>query len=948
MATSWHRLCLTKKGMAKVSFSRSYFSVLLAALVLLSVQAIPTKVLAVQVKTTVDSVHLEFPRVGQWDYQLKRTKNPDNTMSFDLLVPELKPEQVKDLAKLKSPRLKSVQVVPQAQDGKTLVQFITVSNEEEVFDYLTDEPIRLLVDVLPPPKSSATAVANKKLETKSSARKPLVEVAKKPANTKAPEQLQPSKREPASDALVISDKQQAPEVVASLGNRQGIFDGSDPQFDRFQIKDYEIKEEALIRSQKTVYVDFPVLKLDNPVLAQLIAKKPVYSVVPKDTEENKQVRLLITLYENKRWHVFNKTVEWFMEKFPRSEYEDLVRFMWADNLFALWLETRNPETFDLAMLRYRQALEAYPETPLMEWAMLLMGFATLDRGDVVGTLRQFSYHLETRPQSPNRDQAMLAIAEAFVKLNQFDRAIESYEKVEKSGSTDASRQLATFLKPDVYFQMRNFNKAIELYDQAIKKYPSSTSDFPNAVYNKAAAYFGMRDFKSSLNSYLEFLKKFPAHDYAGYAMTRVGEILEALGADENRVIGAYLETYFRYGLSPSALVARLRLLSMRMDKMKPKEIEKTIADLKALKDKSELPKIDQFTTLLIAEGYGNRKDYIKAIDELVSFYQKNPTTADSGLITNQIVQNVSSKLRDLVDQQKYLEGLQWHSKYSSTWLKNSDRLDNQYDLGRAYELAGAPAVASKLYEDTINRILSLKGTKELKERGVFEKLPSLDTLFLHLAGVENAQGKWADSYNHLKEIKQPETMSEAEQVQRVQLMSGLLEQKNELAAASRYLVELIKTWKGRPSLVAPPYLQLGLLELKQGQPTQAMQSFQEVHQLMVESGQVGEDVHSKALEKLGMTALELGKKNEALSYFDQLLSQYESSKPLASIRYKLGEIYFEKGELQKATEVWGKFKGPQGEIWNQLAQEQLRNSNWSEENKKYLKRIPAMAERNQQ
>jgi hypothetical protein len=47
--------------------------------------------------------------------------------------------------------------------------------------------------------------------------------------------------------------------------------------------------------------------------------------------------------------------------------------------------------------------------------------------------------------------------------------------------------------------------------------------------------------------------------------------------------------------------------------------------------------------------------------------------------------------------------------------------------------------------------------------------------------------------------------------------------------------------------------------------------------------------------------------------------------------------------MQKAADTWNDFKGDKSGFWKKLAQEKLRSSEWNDEYKKYIKRIPAMA-----
>jgi tetratricopeptide (TPR) repeat protein len=290
-----------------------------------------------------------------------------------------------------------------------------------------------------------------------------------------------------------------------------------------------------------------------------------------------------------------------------------------------------------------------------------------------------------------------------------------------------------------------------------------------------------------------------------------------------------------------------------------------------------------------------------------------------------------------------MDGLKTHNTFADSWLKSSDRIDTKFWVGKAFELAGVFAESSKLYRDVLNKVYALKGTKTGLERNIFEKLPSTDDLHLRLAASEFSQGKWNQAYDQLKEIQKPEALSEREQIERVQMGAALLEKKGEPEFALRYLAELIKTWKGVPSLVAGPYFDAGEIEIKLGKPEDALKSFKRVDELMKDSGQVSPLVHAKALEKIAQ--IHLGKKqpDQALPVLEKLLNTYEKTRPLASLRYKMGLIYFEKGQVQKAAEVWADLKTEKTAFWNKLAEEQLKGSEWGDEYKKYMKRIPAMS-----
>ena len=885
-----------------------------------------------QISNMGDTVHLELEGRSQWDYDIQK-KSEKNKTFVQMVVPAISADSEKDLLNFTSPIVKSVKIKHNGPDGKYTLTLELATSEVEPFDYLTEKPSRLIVDFF---KQKSTAddgsdqpKSKKKISSKKLPSKKIVS-----SNGK--------KRTPASDALVINPD--GAKLADTDFGHSGIFDGGDPNFDRFSVKDYEVKEESVIASRQKVYIDFPMLQMQSPYFQILQSRTPVYEITPKDTDENKQARLLHVLFQNKRYSVYMKTADWFFQKYPNSEYDEMIRFMTADANFAIWLQTRNADDFDSAMLKYRQALEKYPQSELAERTMFLMGFATLDRGDYLGTLRLFQNLLAKRPNSSNRDIARFALADAYLKLNRFGEAAQIYGEIEKDASAEKYKVEAAYRQGDVNYLKKDYPGAITQYQEAQKEFPAGVAEYPNAIYNQAAASFNLKDYRKSLDTYRDFLKKFPTNEQAGYAMTRVGELLDILGADKRRVMGAYLETYFRYGETPSATVARLHMLSEKMSTMKPKEVEKAVEDIQGLAKKSELPKMDQFATLMIAEGYNRRKEYDKATKLLIDFYQQNPTTVDTDLFNTRITKNINEQLSALVDNGKFMPALGLYNKYVDTWLKGSQRIDTKYNIGRAYEQAGVYSQAEGLYKDTLNKIYALKGTPAEKERSVFENLPSEDKLNLRLAEATWQESKYADAYEYLKNIKKPEAMSDVEQIERVQLASTLLEKRGEVDSAIRYLSELLKAWSGLPHLLAEPYLSLAQLEVKKGDIPEAMKALKQVDDLQTDSKKVSPDTHEKALSLLADLQIQKKQSDDAIGTIQKLLNQYGADKPLASYRYKLGDIYFQKGEKQKAADVWNDLKNEKNDFWYKLAQEQLQSSDWKNEYKKYIKRIPAMSE----
>lgn len=886
-----------------------------------------------------DLVHAEFEGRANWDYDLKRVNKGGKTW-IEVLLEPVQADSVREMTSFKSEFVRSVKVDPKGPDGKTLVSF-EIGDEVESFDYLTDQPSRLVVDFYVSEKSKARkkSAAAEKTKTISKDSK-TAKNEKKDKTDKA--------RKPANDVLTLGD--QGVPVAQNDGVRAGIFDGGDPDFERFSIKDYEYKEDAVLRSRENYYIPFPMLLTRNENFDKVRAAAPVYAIAPKDDAENKMARLLLTLFQRQRYAVFLKTLAWFREKYPESKYNDLIDYMTGDVHLARWDETGEIEEYERAVQAYQSAVQKYPTAAPAERASFLTGLLALDRGDSLGAIRAFDSHIRNEnfgggKPSYSKDLAKLGLGFAYMKLFRTDEASKAFDDVEKSSTFKDLKTEAAYRKGDVRMAAKQYVKAVEEYEQALKKYPEGRDLHPGATYNRAEALFQTGGFKAALDTHRDFIKRFPSNDQVPYAMTRLGELLEILGADPTKVVGAYLETAFRFGENPKAIIARLHLLSARMKGMKSKETDNAVKEILSLAKKLDLPNIEQFSTVLTTDGYSSRGEYDKAIDLLTKFYQEHPTSTDLKPIEKRIVSNIAKKFRSEVTDGKFIQALKTHQKYADNWLKSSDRLDTKFYLGRAFEMGGAQKEAESLYKDVLNRMYAVKGTPQEKSLAVLEHLPSREALHLRLAAVADRRKNMQEAYEQLRLIKQPEKLAEEEQIERVELAVKLLEDRGDLDSASRYLTELLRTWEGKPELVAGPYLKLSEIELKQGKKDDAIKSLAKIDTLMQDSGgKVSPEVHAKALEALGDIYFKSRDKEKAAGAYARLLEKYEETRPLASIRYRLGRIAFDKGEVQKAAETWASFKGDKSGFWKNLAQEQLANSEWRDDYKKYIKRIPAMSE----
>jgi tetratricopeptide (TPR) repeat protein len=881
-----------------------------------------------------ETIHLEFSGKKDWNYSVERKDNK-KAQTIQILVDPLDEESFKQFAGFKSSLIKKISVLPKQTDNKTLIIF-ELAKDLESFDYLVEDPSRLVVDLYQKPTDEKTVkkeVKTNKTETTVAA--------------KSEEQTQKNTRTPATADFLKIEKDGAiqAEVKTAKSNFAGIYDGADPFYERFSMKDYEIKEESIIMSKENYYIPFPDIDLPVEDWKKIKNAENLFEITPKDDPENKHVRLLQTLMNNQRYQVFFKTYNWFFEKYPDSEYSDIVRNMSIQIHLSEWESKKDSHHYDLATQKMRDVISKDPKHPMSEKYSLMLGILAFEKKDYFNSLRSFQSHnnqeLWNKKGSFSADLSSLGIALSYLKLNQYEEAYKFFDKLENSSIFDDLKSEAAYRKGDVYLKQKKYDQAIKEYKSAITRRPKEELKFPNAYYNQAQAQFLLEQFKDSLNTYREFIKKFPQDKASPFAMTRVGELLEILGADKTKVMGAYLETYFRNGENPSAIVARLRLLTAKMQGMKPKEIDSTVKEITELAKKSELPGMQQFATVMISEGFQQKKSYDKALNLLIDYYKANPTVVDRSLFSKRIVSNIYEKLESSVEAGNFLSALKIYNEYYDNWLKPSTRLDIKYQVGKAYEQGGVYEPAIKYYSEVLNKVYSYRGTKEGREKLVKEKLPSESLLNLRLAVVEDQNKNYNKSFDYLKAIKEPNLLKEKEQVERILLATELYEKRGDLDSATLYLTELLKYWKGQPELVAEPYYKLSDLELRKGQKDEAIKSLKKIDSLVEDTNLVSADLHRKSLEKLGKIYDENKEFDQAIVWYEKLLEKFEDTAPLASVRYRLGKIYFDIGKIQKASDTWNQFKGLNSESWQKIAKEQLRSYEWKNENKKIIDRLPA-------
>lgn len=887
-----------------------------------------------KIENVGEVVQLMFSGHKDWEYKII-----PKTKSYEIRIPKLSNKSKQVIKDFKSSLISKIELMD-GIDGGDLIIVESKFDDFQSFDYQMEDPSKLVIDFFREAESKKSNKEKKvsKIDKKQK-RGVASEILKYTPDAKALDKkaTEENKADQAKTDNKITEEKDIIEMIGSA-------DGGDPNFSRFNIDDKDIKESAIIASRRNYYIKFPYLIQKNTMLERILSKPPVYEIKETDSLENKEVRLLKQLFEKERYSVVLTTINLFREKYPESKYKQLVDYVEADTYYKLWLKNKSSGVYlQQAVALYELILQKYPNSPLNERTKLLIAFTYWNKGDRLSALKSFIKILNTYPDTNFKYDIKLSIADAHRDLHKFKDALNFYREIINDEKAGYKRIIAQFKMGDVFAKMNEYELAIKSYQKAMEENAKYKDKFPNAYYNIAESQFWLKQYKESLKSYVEYIKRYSKDDHAAYAMTRVGEILEILGADKKKVTGALLETWFRFRGAAGAKIARIRYIRHRIPEMKEKEVKAATEEIKKIVEETEIKGVEDFATILSSDGFYDRGKLDNSLELLENYYKSHSTSSILPLVKDRIVRSISRQIQQKEENEDYVGAIRAYGKHAGSWLRDSDRLDYKYSVGKAFEKSGVSSQAEKIYKSTVNKLYAMKGSEEEKERAVFEKLPEVDQVNLRIAKSLMKQNKLADSLEFINRIDEKKnTLSDEDLIERTIILSNIAEGQGRNLAAIKYVQRLLDSWSGKTELVQEPLVRLSELNASIGNYSKAIESIDKVLNLAKDTSLVPEERVAKILEAKANYLMKIGKNKVAAGTFSELLNRFEDKKELNSVRYKLGKIHFDNGKIKEAQKTWDLLKERKnGETWYNLAKEQLDNVKWQDDYNKYLDRMPA-------
>lgn len=871
-------------------------------------------------KTLKEATHFELSGLDEWRYDVSRGQN-----TVEVQIQGANPEEIQKLVGFKDKRVSKV-VVTEGVNNSALVKFY-LAEKMSFFDYQTDSPALLVFDIYstePKPKQLSKKVTVKEFVAKKEKSKRSIASMDSP-NGKVQLGYQPP---------LLSKESNKDEE-----KKYNILDLADKNYKRFFLEDSEINPLGVLKSEREIQLKFPeLINSVTPTIADLDSNKVEYKLEPEQNEENQMVRLMFRLYDDKNYAVALKTLKFFREKYPKSKHDETLHLFNADIYYQLWKRDGKTIDFETATSNFKEHIIRYPQSLYKDKLSYLVGVAYYNNAQHVEALNHFLSVVKEGPSSPYYWPIKMHIANCYRALKQEEFALNVLSEIENNHEPLAAQ--AKYSRGDVYFKVGRFSDAQKEYNDALKKYPKNTKEAANAIYNSAEINFRNKEYKTALNDFRNFLQKYPEHDYASFAMGRIAGLLEILGAKQERVLKANLETYYRYKGTPASYVSKVKINTMRAAAMKPKEVAQVIQEINAELPKDKIEDIQEYAKFNIADIYTSRKEYDAAFDIYTRFYKENINSPYLPLVKEKIFSVMTSKMNDWLNSKKEMEAIQYYLKNKDFWLKDNKRADTDYILGASFEKIHLFDDASKFYESALKKINSLNSQDE-KRRQLFEYPVSTDSMNLRLAKSYYKQDDVKKAATHLELIKNEMGLTNAEQVEFNIVRAAVSEKEAKYDVALMQLKKLTDAWKGQPELLLEPYLRISKIYDLQKNTVEASVWSKKLVSLIQESkADLPEHLVKESLKYAADLEVKNGDSQRAISIYKYLIEKFAgTSTPLASAKYSLGKIYFDQNDVKGAEQVWAQLKAEKdASLWIKMAEENLAQMKWSEKLKRYVRK----------
>jgi TolA-binding protein len=224
----------------------------------------------------------------------------------------------------------------------------------------------------------------------------------------------------------------------------------------------------------------------------------------------------------------------------------------GDALFWAAESNYQAENYQRANELYGQFLENFSSNNKIDAAHYALGWVHFKTQSYEPAARHFRQFLDNYTGDnqivPYQSDARLRLADSYFALRQYDRAIELYRQVQGDGLDYAIFQIGK-----AYYNSDNHYEAINTFQRLLESFPYSRWR-EEAQYLIGYIYFQNEDYEQAIEEYRSLIQRYPEHELAARAQYGIGDALYNTG-DHRESIDAYKALLNQYPDSPYVVEA---------------------------------------------------------------------------------------------------------------------------------------------------------------------------------------------------------------------------------------------------------------------------------------------------------------------------------------------------------------------------------------------------------
>jgi len=479
-----------------------------------------------------------------------------------------------------------------------------------------------------------------------------------------------------------------------------------------------------------------------------------------------------------------------------------------------------------ALARYRNVKTSFSEPREAKLAMMGEGW-TLSK---LGRDKEAYAILKKVKGVEGEKKDYLTLGDAAYNAGRFSEAISNYKKATKEKGT---REVSLFKLGNTYYRIKRYRDAIKTYEEMLKDF--SMGDLAdNAYFKKGEALRKLADYQGSSHTMESLRKLYPSSEYVGRSYSLSGD------------------NYFDIGDFDNARLHYQKMVEMLKLPADTAAVVPINGIMKCIQRKDGVKRAAEFADTYIARFEGTYlSERITLLKADMFYYSGKIKEAEEeyGKIEHEKLKPLA-----LYYQARSLKSLKRNDGAEKKLREIIDEFPRSRMVSKAVLLLGKVLFEAKKYSESLE---FLEKTKEPKTDEDFEIVFIKGEVYLKLYYKEKA----IETFEEVRDAAEGKWKGKA-----LLRLGNIMLDDGKLSQALSLYEQAEKT--GESEIIPEAYFMKGKVLEKQGNDKEALKTF-----LKIKYNLPNSPFTTKAIYEAAETALKMGKKQDALSLYKEVIER---------------------------------------------------------------------------